>query len=244
MSFASDNRHIERTLLIDADDTLWENNIFYLNCQARFEEYMAGWGCDRGMAAEILRRCEMETIPIYGYGPEGYIAALGITAERLLQQHNRQVSPEIVAEARAVGEMLLSPPMVLLADVERTLHALRPTSRLILVTKGDEKTQNAKIDQSGIGPLFDAKYIVAEKDVFTYRNIVRELGLDPRHTWMIGNSPKSDINPAVAAGLNAILIPHSHTWTAEIQKIERPELVVTLHRFAELLDFFQIDHFS
>ena len=31
-------------------------------------------------------------------------------------------------------------------------------------------------------------------------------------TWMIGNSPKSDINPALACGLHAVFIHHPHTW--------------------------------
>lgn len=234
-------RTIERTLLIDADDTLWENNIFYLSCQARFQDYMEAWGCNRELAAETLRLCELETIPTYGYGPQGYIAALGISAERLLKHRNLQVTSDIVDGARAVGELVVEPPMVLMGDVERTLRALRPTSRLVLLTKGEKETQQAKLERSGLEPLFDACYIVQEKDVTAYLGITHELGVRPRDTWMIGNSPKSDINPAVAAGLNAILIPHNHTWTAEITNIEQPEAVVTLCRFAELADFFQVD---
>jgi len=241
MQPAPTERSIQRTLLIDADDTLWENNIFYLSCQARFQDYMENWGCNRELAAETLRLCELETIPTYGYGPQGYIAALQISAERLLNHRNHQATPEIVEGARAVGELVLAPPMVLLGDVERTLRALRPTSRLVLLTKGEEETQRAKLERSGLEPLFDACYIVQEKDVTTYQNLTHELGTRPRDTWMIGNSPRSDINPAVAAGLNAILIPHNHTWTAEIQGIEQPEVVVTLCRFAELVDFFQVD---
>ncbi|NLG49456.1 MAG: HAD family hydrolase [Chloroflexi bacterium] len=241
MQPAPDERTIERTLLIDADDTLWENNIFYLSCQARFQDYMERWGCNRELAAETLHLCELETIPAYGYGPQGYIAALGISAERLLKLRNLPVTPEIIYEARAIGDLVLSPPMILLGNVEHTLRALRPTSRLVLLTKGQEETQRAKLERSGLEPLFDACYIVQEKDVTTYQNVICELGVRPRDTWMIGNSPKSDINPAVAAGLNAILIPHAHTWTAEIQDIEQPEAVVTLCRFAELADFFEVD---
>lgn len=241
MQPAPSERAIQRTLLIDADDTLWENNIFYLACQARFQDLMENWGCNRELAVETLHLCELETIPTYGYGPQGYIAALGISAERLLKHHNHQVIPEIVQAARAIGELVLEPPMILMNDVEHTLKALRPTSRLVLLTKGEDKTQRDKLERSGLSPLFDACYIVQEKDVTTYQNITRELGVRPRDTWMIGNSPKSDINPAVAAGLNAILIPHNHTWIAEIQDIEQPNAVVTLCRFAELIDFFQVD---
>ena len=43
--------------------------------------------------------------------------------------------------------------------------------------------------------------------------------MDPARTWMIGNSPKSDINPALEAGLNAVFVPHAHTWALENQDI-------------------------
>jgi len=143
--------------------------------------------------------------------------------------------------ARSLGRPILAPPMVLLDQVEHTLVALRPTSRLVLVTKGDEKYQSRKIERSGLAQLFDAQFIVPEKDVDLYRGLVNRLDVDPSLTWMVGNSPKSDINPAVAAGLGAILIPHDHTWNAEIQQLDRPELVTTLGSFCELLDFFDVD---
>jgi len=234
-------RHIERTLLIDADDTLWENNVFYLRCESRFLDYIESRGCDRSRARELLRACEQEMIEPYGYGPNGFLAALELACERSLRQNGREVSPDLVAKARSLGEPALSPPMVLLPDVERTLAALRPSSQLVLFTKGDEDTQRAKISRSGLGSFFDAQYVVQEKSVRAYRRVGAELGLDPRHTWMVGNSPKSDINPAIAAGLSAIFIPHNHTWTAELQEIERPARVVTLQRFADLLPLFGIE---
>jgi len=131
--------------------------------------------------------------------------------------------------------------MVLLPGVEDTLSALQPTTQLILVTKGDEETQKAKVARSGLGSYFDAQYIVAEKDARTYRNIAAEQRLNPRCTWMVGNSPRSDINPAVEAGLGAVLIPHNHTWVAEIEEITYPDQVITLQRFADLLPWLGIE---
>jgi len=236
-----DGRCIERTLFIDADDTLWENNIFYLRCTARFLELMESLGCASDRAQAVLDACEQETIPIAGFGPEGYVMALGMAYERLMQELGRSAGPDLVAQARALGEPVLSPPMILLPDVQPVLCALHPTSRLVVVTKGSEAVQREKIERSGLGALFDARYIVPEKDATTYRRIAAELRLSPRDTWMVGNSPRSDINPAIEAGLGAILIPHDHTWTAEVQEIAHPEMVVTLARFADLLPYFGID---
>lgn len=235
-------RRVDRTLLIDADDTLWENNIFYMRCTTRFLDYLESLGCDRDTALETLQACQQEMLHTHGYSPEGFVAALGLACERSLRQDGDDPGvADWVATARSLGEPVLSPPMVLLADVQPTLAALRPTSQLVLVTKGDEIIQQAKIQRSGLARLFDGQYIVREKSAHTYRRVAAELGLSPGHTWMVGNSPKSDINPAIEAGLGAIFIPHRHTWTAELQEIERPELVIPLQRFADLLPLFGIE---
>ena len=59
---------------------------------------------------------------------------------------------------------------------------------------------------------------------------------------MIGNSPKSDVNPALAAGLNAVFVPHDQTWVLEHKHLspppgEPPRLLV-LERFEELREHF------
>jgi putative hydrolase of the HAD superfamily len=234
-------RRFERTLIIDADDTLWENNVFYLRCTARFQDYMASLGYERDQTLDMLNACERETIPAMGYGPQSYIFSLGKACGRLLCESGRRDELVMIHQAQSCGELVLEPPMLLLAGVRSTLAALRPTTLLVLATKGDKALQRKKVRRSGLGPLFDAQYMLPEKDADAYRRILSELALDPGRTWMVGNSPKSDINPAVEAGMGAIFVPHDHTWTAEHQEIACPELVVTLARFGEMLAFFGIE---
>ena len=85
--------------------------------------------------------------------------------------------------------------------------------------KGDPHEQQLKIDRSGLASHFVHAAIVKEKNQAAYRELSRERGLAPQRTWMIGNSPKSDINPALAAGLNAVYIPHPHTWSLEKEDV-------------------------
>ncbi|MGK5643534.1 HAD hydrolase-like protein, partial [Streptomyces sp. URMC 126] len=75
--------------------------------------------------------------------------------------------------------------------------------------------QKLKIDRSGLGIWFGHTAIVREKDAEAYRELVRDQQLDASNAWMIGNSPKSDINPALEAGLNAVFVPHPRTWHLE-----------------------------
>jgi len=237
----TDRRRIQRTLLIDADDTLWENNVHYLRCTAAFLDYMADLGFSRQAAQDALDATERELIPTLGYSPQNYITALGLACRRLADQAGRTLPPGAPERAERCGHPVLDAPVLLLDQVEYTLRALRPTSRLVMVTKGDRAHQMRKLERSGLGPLFDATYVLFEKEPAAYRRIVAELGVDPHTTWMVGNSPGSDINPAVRAGLGAIYIPHERTWSAEVQPIERPEVVVTLRSMCELLDYFDVD---
>ncbi|MGZ3676849.1 MAG: HAD hydrolase-like protein, partial [Ktedonobacterales bacterium] len=121
-----------------------------------------------------------------------------------------------------------------------TLSYLGPRHELILVTKGDVDEQQMKIDASGLAGYFRRAVIVAEKDVATYQSLVEELTVTPADGWMIGNSPRSDINPALAVGLNAVFVPHPHTWRLEheeLQPIDGRQLL-TVERFADLRQHF------
>ena len=56
---------------------------------------------------------------------------------------------------------------------------------------------------------------------------------------MIGNSPKSDINPALEAGINAVFVPHEHTWRLEHEEVRAGAgRLLTLTRFSELREHF------
>jgi putative hydrolase of the HAD superfamily len=55
---------------------------------------------------------------------------------------------------------------------------------------------------------------------------------------MIGNSPRSDINPAIRAGLRAVLIRHPQTWELEDEDLLVSERIFELEAFRHLLQLF------
>jgi putative hydrolase of the HAD superfamily len=124
--------------------------------------------------------------------------------------------------------------------VEETLACLASRHDLTLFTKGHPEEQKLKVDRSGLGRYFAHTAIVKEKDAEAYRRIVGERRLEPAETWMIGNSPKSDINPALEAGLGAVLVPHARTWVLERQELRLPEgaRFLQVETFAGLSDMF------
>src|SRR5262249_40568742 len=137
------------------------------------------------------------------------------------------------------AERILQKPMEVIAEVPATLEYLSGRHDLTLFTKGNPEEQRLKIDRSGLGPFFAHTAIVKEKDAAAYRRLVEKRGMETSRTWMIGNSPKSDVNPALEAGLNAVFVPHAFTWALEKEEIipGNGKLLV-VERFAGLREHF------
>ena len=139
----------------------------------------------------------------------------------------------------SLGQQILNAPIELLPGVAETLADLSQRHELTLFTKGDPEEQRLKVERSGIDHFFAHTAIVREKHAPAYRQLVNERGMDPEKAWMIGNSPKSDINPALESGLGAVFVPHERTWSLEHQELRRdaPRLIVVA-TFADLRRIF------
>jgi putative hydrolase of the HAD superfamily len=220
-------------LLIDADDTLWENNIYFEQAIHAFIAFLN----HSQLTPEEVRAVLDEVERLMGYGSANFTRSLVETYRRLAE---KDFQDEEIQQIRQFGEQIRSHPLQLLDGVKETLNYLSPRHALVLLTKGDLEEQKLKIERSGIEQRFRQVVIVQEKDVATYQSVVSELQVDPKQTWMIGNSPRSDINPALAAGLNAVYIPHPHTWRLEHEEIQKTGEghLLTLSTFGELSAYF------
>jgi putative hydrolase of the HAD superfamily len=231
-------KNSRQTLMIDADDTLWENNIYFERAIANFISFLNHRHFSAADVRRKLNEVEHENIVKLGYGLHSFAAALVETFERLsVEPLTSALHETIHGIAAAIAEQ----PIELLKQVAPTLEALRSRHRLLLVTKGNLREQTGKVERSGLKPYFEAIEVVAEKNAQSYHAIVGKYSLEPSTTWMVGNSPKSDINPAIAAGLNAVFIPHADTWILEHEElcaVPEPQQLLTLERFAMLSEVF------
>ena len=227
-----------QTLLIDADDTLWENNVYFERAIAAFIGYLNHHTYTPDEVRNALNAVERETILAHGYGLSSFTRSLVTCLERLSTEPVTEEKRErVVGFAHAIREQ----EMELLPGVKETLTGLGSRHRLILMTKGDHAEQADKLARSGLAPLFNAVEIVPEKDSPTYRAIIARHELAPHTTWMIGNSPKSDINPALTAGLHAVFLFHKDTWVlehAEVNPAPKGQHFIELDSFAKLGDIF------
>ena len=223
-------------LIVDADDTLWENNIYFERAFDEFVKYLDHSTLSPPEVREVLDEIELANAKIHGYGSLNFGRNLRQCYQHLAE---KDVCEEDLRTVMSFAERILDCPMEVIAGVPETLEYLASRHDLTLFTKGHPEEQKLKIDRSGLGIYFGHTAIVKEKDVAAYGTLVARRGIDPRQAWMAGNSAKSDINPALEAGLNAVFIPHAHTWTLERQDI-RPGKgrLLVLERFTDLKEHF------
>jgi putative hydrolase of the HAD superfamily len=224
-------------LLIDADDTLWENNIYFERAFDDFYDFLSHSTFTREQVRAIFDEMEIANIRVNGYGSANFARNLTNCYRHLAE---RDVHAADIERILALGQQILDQPIELLDGVHETLAYLHGRHTLTVFTKGDLEEQRLKVERSGISHYFHRTAIVREKDVAAYRRMVDQHALDPASTWMVGNSPKSDINPALAAGLGAVFIPHERTWSLEHQEISfaGQDRLLRLERFSELQTHF------
>ena len=226
------------TLLFDADDTLWENNIYFERAIAAFISYLDHREHTAEEVRERLNLCERQTIAEHGYGLKSFRRSLVNCFEHMTATPvNEEQHLRIVSFANSIAEQEIE----LLPGVAETLAELAKRHRLFVVTKGDPEEQVDKLERSGLGGYFAQVEVLAEKSEEAYQQLGVQHEFDRAKTWMIGNSPKSDINPSLAAGLNAVFVPHDFTWVLEHEVVEAApagQTLLELQGFAELLRHF------
>jgi len=229
---------MRQTLLIDADDTLWENNVYFERAIAEFISFLNHRERSAEEVREILNDVERECIVSHGYGLHSFTHALVKTFERLSVE---PLTPALHETIHGFARTIAEQPVQILPQIPDTLRYLTDRHELILVTKGDFREQSAKVERSGLKAYFSALEIVAEKHVPEYQALVKRHHLVSEATWMVGNSPKSDINPALRAGLNAVFVPHDETWVLEDEELadpQPPSRLLVVNQFSELTRHF------
>jgi len=223
-------------LILDADDTLWENNIYFEQAFDEFCAYLNHSSLTPDEIRSVLDDIEVVNNKIHGYGALNFARNL---AECLVQLAERAIHAHDIATVKEMGRRILEQEVVLMPGVAETLPLLAEKHELTMFTKGHPDEQNRKIDLSGLRPLFAHCEVVREKNRDAYLQLAEVRGFDHQHTWMIGNSPKSDINPALEAGLRAVYVPHERTWTLEREEIRDPEgRLMVVKGFRELAELF------
>lgn len=215
------------TIAFDADDTLWDNEIFFRQSEHEFCKLINNHTptLTEKEIMPVLFDTEVSNLSIYGFGVKSFVLSAIETAGKLLKN---DVPYHIIKRTIEIGREQLMQPITLLDDVKTTLAELKAKGkyRLVLATKGDLLDQESKIYRSGLSKYFDRTIVMSDKQDEDYIKMMKDLNCKPEKLIMIGNSFKSDILPVVKLGGYGIYIPYHTTWAHEIvDTIEHPRIM-------------------
>lgn len=200
------------TIGFDADDTLWHNERFYVLTQDRFAELLKDF-TPRDHLDERLLAAERRNLGRYGYGIKGFMLSMIETA---IEVTDAGVPAAVIRQILALGQEMLDHPIELLPHAREAVESMAGSHhRLVLITKGDLLDQERKLAQSGLGDFFDGIEIVSEKTPEVYARVFADHGDGPARAMMVGNSMKSDVLPAIAAGSWGVHVPFHLAWALE-----------------------------
>jgi len=232
---------MKKTLFIDADDTLWECNLFFREAMHRYCKLMNHhYSVPEQVVYDMILTFEKTRISTYGYGSLGFYECLLDVYEALETTYNHRAVLNPKKEFKVICEAVLDFKIVLLPDVVQTLQTLKSREyELHLVTKGEHDEQLKKIKDSGLEIHFDHWHIMEEKDEESYLAYLDQHRLKPEETVMVGNSPNSDIHPPKNIGMEAIYVPHDLNWELEVSDVFECNQVTIIQNFNELKSLFK-----
>ncbi len=207
---------------LDADDTLWHNEPLYTRRRERFHDLLARYEPE-GVLDDRLYEVELRNLQHFGYGVKGFVLSMIETAIEITGGRLESADVRTIIDW---GRDMLASPTELLDGVGEALDALGKQFPLILVTKGDLLDQQSKLARSGLGHHFKGIEVVSEKDAHAYRTVMARYGVPPERFVMVGNSLRSDILPAIAAGAHAVYVPYEMSW---IHERVLPEALTDVH---------------
>jgi len=196
---------------LDGDDTLWHNETRFKLTQAELKELLQR---HVPLADVESHLAEMETrnLGLYGYGVKAFTLSMIETAIQLTDSRIPAADIEVIL---GWGKRMLMEPTEVLPGVEEALRELSLRYDLLLITKGDLFDQESKLARSGLAGMFLGVEILSEKNVDSYRAVLKRRGIKPQEFVMVGNSLRSDVLPVLELGARAVHIPYDVTWHHE-----------------------------
>src|SRR5207245_7324118 len=121
-----------KVLIVDGDDTLWENNVYFEEAIEAFIDYLDHSTMTRAQVRAALDEVELMNVARHGYGSAAFTETLRQCFEDLAE---RDVRPADVEHVVSLGRRIAEQPMRLLAGVAERLDYLRRRHTLTRLTK-------------------------------------------------------------------------------------------------------------
>lgn len=199
------------TIGFDADDTLWESEVYFADVERKFLELMETYTVELD-AKERLYSTERDNLARFGYGVKSFTISMVECAHHLTEGELRSNDSMQIIQW---GKDLMQHPVELISGVQETLEKLDQTFSMLIITKGDPLHQRQKASLSGLMQYMNGIEVLMEKDSASYAEILKNYRIEPNTFLMVGNSLRSDILPVLKIGGHALHVPHELTWEHE-----------------------------
>ena len=220
-------------IFFDADDTLWENEQFFRDAEAKFAELLSDYTGPEGVQQMLWRKQE-DNIPLFGYGSKTYM--IGMT-DAAMELCGGTLPEKIYLGIKEIIKELAFHEFQLIDGVEETLQALQGKYTLVVATKGDLTEQLYKYRQSGLEKYFHHCEVMENKDEKNYLELAAKHNLKPEEILMVGNSVKSDIAPVVNIGGTAFHTPHEVVWVHEMMDMPESDQIIEVDGIRDILKY-------
>lgn len=207
-------------VIFDADNTLWRLEPLYDAARQKLVDYLRKKGCNPIEVERFQRSRDAELFKWWGYHKIRFPLSFQDTAEYFLQKPTDREMKQIIGFAQNVFEDVVEP----FEGAENTLVRLSKEFDLGIVTSGDAQIQAQRMASFRLADFFDEDHrmIVDQKDADTFRKFCRDRAIKPQSSWVVGDSLRSDVIPAVDAGMKAVHIGNDNWHEIERQGLELP----------------------
>ncbi|MGI5891955.1 MAG: HAD family hydrolase [Bacillota bacterium] len=196
---------MEKAIIFDFDDTLVYTNDIFNNAKDRFYDLMFELNLADERLADVLNHLDIANVKkAGGLAKDCFPNALRQTYLYYCRKKNQQADLKIAELCADIGWQVYEITPVIVPGAEELLKELSAHYKLYMMTQGDKKTQKERMEKSGLLRYFDDYKIVKAKKQFHYMQLITKKSIKKEASWSVGNSLRSDINPALLAGLKAI----------------------------------------
>lgn len=214
-----------QNVLIDLDDTLAHCNKYFDIVIDQFADQIETWFASFKISQAEVKQKQLEidlaSVQTFGFTIEHFPQSFVDTYEHFSAVAGRGTSMREMDFLRKLGSSVYEQKVEPYPHMLETLQALQVDGhRLYLYTGGDLKVQTNKVEQLNLRQFFDDRIFIRQhKTLETLEEILKEHRFERRETWMIGNSLRTDVIPAMETGINAIYIPAEREWEYNIMQI-------------------------
>ena len=213
----------KQTILFDLDDTLIHCNKYFTSTIDQFASQMDTWFNIYSVTEEQIKQKQLEidlvSVNNHGFQTDRFPQSLVNTYGFFSQQTKRPVQKQELDWLSELGYSVFEQAYEPFPNVSEILNNLKENGHeLFLYTGGDVCVQERKIKNAGLEPFFEDIFIREHKTLPVLEQILNTKKFNRNFTWMIGNSERTDILPALKAGIHAIHIPIPAEW--EFNKAE------------------------